>query len=585
MRRCKFSPLSIKRGGVAKTTTAINLAGALVSRGERVLVVDLDPQAHATMGLGVDGGEGTTVAEVLLEEAYIEQSIRELESGLHLLPAKPRLAEFEERSERLMNPEQRLRIALDAVRDRYDYVVVDCPPRADGVLCANALFACTTAILVVETGAFALQGALQAIKVLAEVGENQDREYDLKVVGTLFDRRTKFCSQAIDGFACTIRGEHVQHGDTHQCALARSPALGVTVDVLDPQSRATADFKALAEEVCNMGTAQEPAASPDPLVASMEGPSPTGTPAAEPDPMILQPRAQQSPKPKVQTNGAAPARIPQVDEVLRAPLRIQERQLNRNIPARAPPTTSPSSAKSMDTLALLCTLHADGPATLGRLRRAGCQSLSDLQAMQPDSLAELLQVPPAMARRLTREARLLHTGTTDLELDEEEAPDGMVVTQGENPGGDSTGASNLGGRGSTIDRFWPWHVRRWKLPKPRKKPPASLGVAMFPRPTPRSFPYPRPRDRNDPGGVPRAGSCATAAGVCEPQAPARCRVDRSRGRLGSGCGQRFGGCSSDHAQGAGGGRSRSLGPVPRESTFHASAACNSSPDVRKLRPG
>ena len=98
----------------------------------------------------------------------------------------------------------------------------------------------------------------------------------------------------------------------------------------------------------------------------------------------------------------------------------------------------------MDTLALLCTLHADGPATLGRLRRAGCQSLSDLQAMQPDSLAELLQVPPAMARRLTREARLLHTGTTDLELDEEEAPDGMVVTQEENPGGVTTGASNLG---------------------------------------------------------------------------------------------------------------------------------------------
>ncbi|MEZ6020522.1 MAG: ParA family protein, partial [Planctomycetota bacterium] len=136
-----------QKGGCGKTTTAINLAGALVRRGQRVLVVDLDPQAHATMGLGVDGSEGASVAEVLLDEAYIEQAIRELPSGLHLLPSRPRLGEFEERSERLLHPEQRLRFALDAVRDRYDYVVVDCPPRADGVLCANAMFACTLAML------------------------------------------------------------------------------------------------------------------------------------------------------------------------------------------------------------------------------------------------------------------------------------------------------------------------------------------------------------------------------------------------------------------------------------------------------
>ncbi len=265
-----------QKGGCGKTTTAINLAGALVARGERVLVVDLDPQAHATMGLGVDGSEGHTVAEVLLDEAYIEQAIRELPSGLHLLPGKPRLGEFEERSERLLNPEQRLRIALDAVRDRYDYVIVDCPPRADGVLCANALFACSTAILVVETGAFALQGALQAIKVLAEVGENQGREYEMRVVGTLFDRRTRFARQLLTALHSRFEGSMFDTVIRTSVRLREAPALDVTVDVLDPQSRATADFQALAEEICNMHAAsnRNTIRSNGAQIASQEDPHP-----------------------------------------------------------------------------------------------------------------------------------------------------------------------------------------------------------------------------------------------------------------------------------------------------------------------
>ncbi|MEZ6004123.1 MAG: ParA family protein [Planctomycetota bacterium] len=238
-----------QKGGCGKTTTAINLAGALVRRGQRVLVVDLDPQAHATMGLGVDGSEGASVAEVLLDEAYIEQAIRELPSGLHLLPSRPRLGEFEERSERLLHPEQRLRFALDAVRDRYDYVVVDCPPRADGVLCANAMFACTLAMLVVETGAFALQGALQALRVLQEVGENQGRSYPIRVVGTLFDRRTRFARELLVALHQRFAGAMFNTVIRTSVRLREAPAVGVTVDVLDPQSRATADFAALAAEV------------------------------------------------------------------------------------------------------------------------------------------------------------------------------------------------------------------------------------------------------------------------------------------------------------------------------------------------
>ncbi len=247
-----------QKGGCGKTTTAVNLGGALAARGERVLVVDLDPQAHATLGLGIAPEGAPTVAEVLLDEAFIEQAIVTGPGGLDVLPSRPRLAEFEEASERLIRPEQRLKIALDAVRDRYDWVVVDCPPRTDGVLTANALFASTCAMLVVETGAFALQGALQALKVLDDVGENQGRSYDVRVVGTLFDRRTRFARELLVALHSRFGEAMFDTVIRTSVRLREAPAHGVPVQLLDPSCRATADFAALAEEVvdqcCEDGT-------------------------------------------------------------------------------------------------------------------------------------------------------------------------------------------------------------------------------------------------------------------------------------------------------------------------------------------
>lgn len=238
-----------QKGGCGKTTTAVNLGGALAAQGERVLVVDLDPQAHATLGLGIDTGENPTVAEVLLDEAFIEQAIVEGPADLAVLPSRPRLGEFEEASERLIQPEQRLKIALDAVRDRFDWVVVDCPPRTDGVLTANALFASTCAMLVVETGAFALQGALQALKVLDEVGENQGRGYEVRVVGTLFDRRTRFARELLVALHARFGKAMFNTVIRTSVRLREAPAHGIPVQILDPACRATADFAALAAEV------------------------------------------------------------------------------------------------------------------------------------------------------------------------------------------------------------------------------------------------------------------------------------------------------------------------------------------------
>ncbi len=242
-------PFVNQKGGCGKTTCVVNVAGALAQRGWRVLVVDLDPQAHATLGLGCDGSQGPDAFDLLAGTHALDSVVRKVGDGLRLVPASRRLAEFEETSIRRLRPERSLAEALGRAREDADFVLVDCPARADGLLTANALAAATTAILVIETGAFALQGALAALDVLEEVCERHGTAFGLRAVATLYDGRTRFARELLIALQARFGGQLFDACIHTSVRLREAAAVGLPIQAHAPKSRAAADFDALAGEL------------------------------------------------------------------------------------------------------------------------------------------------------------------------------------------------------------------------------------------------------------------------------------------------------------------------------------------------
>ncbi|TMD58074.1 MAG: ParA family protein [Chloroflexi bacterium] len=257
-----------QKGGVGKTTTTINLGSTLGKRDQRVLVVDLDPQANATSGLGQRKDAAESMYQVLLDGTPIQEAI--VATGfpnLDLARSSTAMAGVEVELVSELARESRLRDALRPLEGTYDVILVDCPPSL-GLLTVNALTACRQVLIPLQCEYFALEGLAQ---LLAAVDLVRDRlNGELRVFGvvmTMEDRRNRLSVQVVDDVRRHFPREVFDTRIPRSVRLAEAPSYGRPVDEYDPASRGAQAYAALASEMTARLRAELPIELPAPVAA------------------------------------------------------------------------------------------------------------------------------------------------------------------------------------------------------------------------------------------------------------------------------------------------------------------------------
>lgn len=251
----KVIAITNQKGGVGKTTTAINLSASLSANDLRVLLVDSDPQGNATSGLGVDKAPDLkTLYDVLLAGFDIHQAILKTEcEGLDILPADKNLVGANLDLVEAGGREFRLRQILAPVREAYDYILIDCPPALD-LLTLNALMAADTVLIPIQCEFFALEGISQLIDTIEKI--RASFQHPLKIEGillTMYDERTNLTRQVAEDLRDFFGDEVLKTVIPRSIRLAEAPSYGKPILMYDPRSRGAESYIKLAKEIIANG--------------------------------------------------------------------------------------------------------------------------------------------------------------------------------------------------------------------------------------------------------------------------------------------------------------------------------------------
>jgi len=240
-----------QKGGVGKTTTAVNLGAATADLGYRVLVVDLDPQGNATTGLGLNTRDlHSSMYDVILHDAAIEDCVEATSvRNLFVAPASLDLAGAEIELVPAFSRELKLRRALDEVRDDYDYIYIDCPPSL-GLLTVNGLAAASEVLVPIQCEYYALEGLGQLLRNVTLVQKNLNQELELTaIVLVMYDARTKLSDQVVQEVRSHFGEKVTRTIIPRTVRLSEAPSYGQPITAFDPSSRGAIAYRSLAKEV------------------------------------------------------------------------------------------------------------------------------------------------------------------------------------------------------------------------------------------------------------------------------------------------------------------------------------------------
>lgn len=240
-----------QKGGVGKTTTAINLSACLAEKGQRVLVVDIDPQGNTTSGLGIaKDNVDNTIYEVMLQEIDISDAIcKDIFENLDIIPSNVNLAGAEIDLIDIENREYILKNAINTVRNNYDYVILDCPPSLS-MLTVNAMTAADTVLVPIQCEYYALEGLTQLIHTINLVKKKLNPLLELEgVVFTMYDSRTNLSLQVVENVKDNLKQNIYKTIIPRNIRLAEAPNHGLPINKYDTKSSGAESYRMLADEV------------------------------------------------------------------------------------------------------------------------------------------------------------------------------------------------------------------------------------------------------------------------------------------------------------------------------------------------
>ena len=250
-RSARVIAVANQKGGVGKTTTTINLGAAMAESGQRVLMVDLDPQANATTGLGIPNrGLQTSIYEVMLQQTTISEVICTTEvPNLEVVPSSIALAGAEIELVTAFSREHRLDRALETVADDYDIILIDCPP-ALGLLTINALVAAGEVLVPIQCEYYALEGLGQLVGNVELVRENLNPDLEVSTIAlVMYDARTNLSKQVADEVRSFFGDKVCRQVIPRSVRLSEAPSFGQPITVFDPTCRGAIAYRQLAKEV------------------------------------------------------------------------------------------------------------------------------------------------------------------------------------------------------------------------------------------------------------------------------------------------------------------------------------------------
>lgn len=245
----KVVSVANQKGGVGKTTTAVNLSTILAKRGKKVLMIDADPQGNGTSGLGIDKKVNFSVYDVLVNDVDIENTLQKtMVKNLDVCPSNIDLAGAEIELVSMMSREHRLKEKINSQKDNYDYIIIDCPPSL-GLITLNALTASDSVLIPVQCEYYALEGLGQLVNTINLVKKHLNSSLQIEgALLTMFDARTNLSNQVVSEVNRYFDNKVYKTVIPRNVKLSEAPSYGMPISIYDPKSKGAKSYDKFVRE-------------------------------------------------------------------------------------------------------------------------------------------------------------------------------------------------------------------------------------------------------------------------------------------------------------------------------------------------